>query len=84
MNFFFAVPLGPFFNLENWFLIQVSGVAFDSYWSAPNSDGNGENTVYRFGSVGQVKISSIKKRTAKQLKLKNFTHLPYMVHLCAA
>ncbi|KAJ1685829.1 hypothetical protein LUZ63_017219 [Rhynchospora breviuscula] len=31
----------------------VSGVAFDSYWSAPNSDGTGENTVYRLGSVGQ-------------------------------
>ncbi|KAG6502945.1 hypothetical protein ZIOFF_035234 [Zingiber officinale] len=31
----------------------VSGVAFDSYWSAPNSEGNGENVVYRFGSVGQ-------------------------------
>ncbi|GKB86154.1 WD repeat-containing protein 20-like protein [Tanacetum coccineum] len=31
----------------------VSGVAFDSYWSAPNSDGSGENIVYRFGSVGQ-------------------------------
>ncbi|CAA3001399.1 WD repeat-containing protein 20-like [Olea europaea var. sylvestris] len=31
----------------------VSGVAFDSYWSAPNSDGTGENVVYRFGSVGQ-------------------------------
>ncbi|CAD6340737.1 unnamed protein product [Miscanthus lutarioriparius] len=30
----------------------VSGVAFDSYWSLPSSDGNGEN-VYRFGSVGQ-------------------------------
>jgi hypothetical protein len=32
----------------------VSGVAFDSYWSSPNSDGTGENVVYRFGSVGQV------------------------------
>ncbi|KAK6146991.1 hypothetical protein DH2020_017903 [Rehmannia glutinosa] len=32
----------------------VSGVAFDSYWVAPNSDGVGENVVYRFGSVGQV------------------------------
>ncbi|KAD5803140.1 hypothetical protein E3N88_14500 [Mikania micrantha] len=31
----------------------VSGVAFDSYWSAPNTDGTGENIVYRFGSVGQ-------------------------------
>ncbi|KAH6762366.1 Transducin/WD40 repeat-like superfamily protein [Perilla frutescens var. hirtella] len=31
----------------------VSGVAFDSYWLAPNSDGVGENIVYRFGSVGQ-------------------------------
>ncbi|KAG1331122.1 hypothetical protein COCNU_02G010900 [Cocos nucifera] len=32
---------------------KVSGVAFDSYWSAPNSDGTGENVMYRFGSVGQ-------------------------------
>ncbi|KQJ92046.1 WD repeat-containing protein 20 [Brachypodium distachyon] len=31
----------------------VSGVAFDPYWSPPNSDGTGENVVYRFGSVGQ-------------------------------
>ncbi|KAK4353312.1 hypothetical protein RND71_028830 [Anisodus tanguticus] len=31
----------------------VSGVAFDSYWSAPNSDGSDESVVYRFGSVGQ-------------------------------
>lgn len=31
----------------------VSGVAFDPYWSPPNSDGTGENAVYRFGSVGQ-------------------------------
>ncbi|KAL3642565.1 hypothetical protein CASFOL_013380 [Castilleja foliolosa] len=31
----------------------VSGVAFDSYWTAPNADGVGENVVYRFGSVGQ-------------------------------
>ncbi|XP_010509373.1 PREDICTED: dystrophia myotonica WD repeat-containing protein isoform X1 [Camelina sativa] len=31
----------------------VSGVAFDSYWSSPNSDGSGENVMYRFGSVGQ-------------------------------
>ncbi|GAV64691.1 WD40 domain-containing protein [Cephalotus follicularis] len=31
----------------------VSGVAFDSYWSSPNSDGTGESVVYRFGSVGQ-------------------------------
>lgn len=28
-------------------------MAFDSYWSSPNSDGT-EETVYRFGSVGQV------------------------------
>lgn len=33
---------------------QVSGVAFDSYWSSPTSDGSGENVMYRFGSVGQV------------------------------
>ncbi|KAJ8899825.1 hypothetical protein K2173_019528 [Erythroxylum novogranatense] len=31
----------------------VSGVAFDSYWSSPNSDGTGESVMYRFGSVGQ-------------------------------
>ncbi|CAL9138709.1 unnamed protein product [Musa acuminata var. zebrina] len=31
----------------------VSGVAFDSYWSAPNSEGAGDNVMYRFGSVGQ-------------------------------
>lgn len=31
----------------------VSGVAFDPYWSPPNSDDTGENAVYRFGSVGQ-------------------------------
>ncbi|KAL9228034.1 hypothetical protein vseg_003652 [Gypsophila vaccaria] len=31
----------------------VSGVAFDPYWSPPNSDDNGENVVYRFASVGQ-------------------------------
>ena len=37
---------------------QVSGVAFDSYWSVPNSDGTGENVMYRFGSVGQVKNNS--------------------------
>ncbi|CAM0950169.1 unnamed protein product [Alopecurus aequalis] len=34
-------------------LVQVSGVAFDPYWSPPNSDGTEENAVYRFGSVGQ-------------------------------
>ncbi|THF99317.1 hypothetical protein TEA_002696 [Camellia sinensis var. sinensis] len=31
----------------------VSGVAFDSYWSPPNSEDTGENVMYRFGSVGQ-------------------------------
>ncbi|XP_043696701.1 WD repeat-containing protein 20-like isoform X2 [Telopea speciosissima] len=31
----------------------VSGVAFDSYWSSPTSDGTGESVMYRFGSVGQ-------------------------------
>ncbi|RDX90249.1 creC [Mucuna pruriens] len=31
----------------------VSGVAFDSYWSSPNSNDNGETIMYRFGSVGQ-------------------------------
>ena len=29
-------------------------MAFDPFWSPPNSDGTGENIVYRFGSVGQV------------------------------
>ncbi|XP_056865467.1 uncharacterized protein LOC108848491 isoform X2 [Raphanus sativus] len=32
----------------------VSGVAFDSYWSSPNTDGSGEHIMYRFGSVGQL------------------------------
>uniref|UniRef100_A0A7N0U586 Uncharacterized protein n=1 Tax=Kalanchoe fedtschenkoi TaxID=63787 RepID=A0A7N0U586_KALFE len=31
----------------------VSGVAFDSYWTSPNSEGTGETVLYRFGSVGQ-------------------------------
>ncbi|CAL5419944.1 unnamed protein product [Camellia sinensis] len=31
----------------------VSGVAFDSYWSSPSSDGLEEHVMYRFGSVGQ-------------------------------
>ncbi|XP_039043033.1 WD repeat-containing protein 20-like [Hibiscus syriacus] len=31
----------------------VSGAAFDSYWSSPNTDGTGETVMYRFGSVGQ-------------------------------
>nr|KJB36617.1 hypothetical protein B456_006G167400 [Gossypium raimondii] len=31
----------------------VSGVAFDPYWSSPNSDGTTETVMYRFGSVGQ-------------------------------
>ncbi|XP_004304419.1 PREDICTED: dystrophia myotonica WD repeat-containing protein [Fragaria vesca subsp. vesca] len=31
----------------------VSGVAFDPYWSSPNSEGIGETVMYRFGSVGQ-------------------------------
>nr|XP_043612111.1 dystrophia myotonica WD repeat-containing protein [Erigeron canadensis] len=31
----------------------VSGVAFDSYWSSPNTDGTDESVIYRFGSVGQ-------------------------------
>ncbi|XP_061374234.1 uncharacterized protein LOC133316494 [Gastrolobium bilobum] len=31
----------------------VSGVAFDSYWSSPNANDNGETVRYRFGSVGQ-------------------------------
>lgn len=31
----------------------VSGVAFDSYWSSPTSDGTEETVMYRFGSVGQ-------------------------------
>lgn len=31
----------------------VSGVAFDPFWSPPNSDDTGESVVYRFGSVGQ-------------------------------
>ncbi|KAJ9558965.1 hypothetical protein OSB04_013579, partial [Centaurea solstitialis] len=35
----------------------VSGVAFDSYWSPPTSEGESENAVYRFGSVGQDQSS---------------------------
>ncbi|XP_028775942.1 dystrophia myotonica WD repeat-containing protein [Neltuma alba] len=31
----------------------VSGVAFDSYWTPPNSNDNTETVMYRFGSVGQ-------------------------------
>ncbi|XP_031382770.1 probable catabolite repression protein creC isoform X2 [Punica granatum] len=31
----------------------VSGVAFDSFWSSPNSDDSGDSVLYRFGSVGQ-------------------------------
>lgn len=31
----------------------VSGVAFDSHWSPPTSDGTAETVMYRFGSVGQ-------------------------------
>ncbi|XP_040862279.1 dystrophia myotonica WD repeat-containing protein isoform X1 [Glycine max] len=31
----------------------VSGVAFDSYWSSPNSNDDEETIRYRFGSVGQ-------------------------------
>ncbi|KAK4281475.1 hypothetical protein QN277_012961 [Acacia crassicarpa] len=31
----------------------VSGVAFDSYWTPPNSDDSTETVMYRFGSVGQ-------------------------------
>lgn len=31
----------------------VSSVAFDSYWSPPNSDEAVESVMYRFGSVGQ-------------------------------
>ncbi|KAM0939979.1 putative transcription factor WD40-like family [Dioscorea sansibarensis] len=48
-------------SMEDWKIVAwgeghnswVSGVAFDSYWSVPNSDGTGENVMYRFGSVGQ-------------------------------
>jgi WD40 repeat protein len=37
----------------------VSGVAFDSNWSSPNSDGSGEHVMYRFGSVGQVFLHTL-------------------------
>ena len=40
--------------------LQVSSVAFDSYWSPPNSDEEVESVMYRFGSVGQVLISLYK------------------------
>jgi hypothetical protein len=39
-------------------VLQVSAVAFDPYWSPPNSDEAEENVMYRFGSVGQVPRSS--------------------------
>lgn len=35
--------------------LQVSGVAFDPYWSPQTSEDESENEVYRFGSVGQVR-----------------------------
>lgn len=41
----------------DFLLLQVSGVAFDSYWSSPASDETEENVVYRFGSVGQVLLA---------------------------
>ncbi|KAL8262971.1 hypothetical protein R6Q59_024320 [Mikania micrantha] len=31
----------------------LSGAAFDPYWSPPTSEDESDNTVYRFGSVGQ-------------------------------
>lgn len=37
-----------------WMVLQVSGVAFDSYWSPPNTENSVETVMYRFGSVGQV------------------------------
>lgn len=46
-------PISYYFNSCFW---QVSGVAFDSYWTSPNSDGTEETVMYRFGSVGQVLI----------------------------
>ena len=60
-----AVSCTRFMNTVLIFLLtggwQVSGVAFDSYWSPPNSDGTGESVMYRFGSVGQVLWYSIDK-----------------------
>ena len=41
-------------NFDALMFNQVSGVAFDSYWSSPNSNDNEETVRYRFGSVGQV------------------------------
>lgn len=53
---------------------QVSGVAFDSYWSPPSSDGNGEN-VYRFGSVGQVCLVYIARTVVWILKYYSTTYV---------
>ena len=41
----------------SFYVLQVSSVAFDSYWSPPSSDDAGENVMYRFGSVGQVPVN---------------------------
>ena len=57
-----------------FFWWQVSGVAFDSYWSPPSSDGNGEN-VYRFGSVGQVCLVYIARTVVWILKYYSTTYV---------
>ena len=47
--------------------LQVSGVAFDSYWSAPNTDGTGESIVYQFGSKIMLQINYIRVAATKNL-----------------
>lgn len=48
-----------FLIAENPLYWQISGVSFDSFLQAPNSEAE-QNVVYRFGSVGQVIILKFK------------------------
>ncbi|XP_052482608.1 uncharacterized protein LOC105783363 isoform X3 [Gossypium raimondii] len=57
----------------------VSGVAFDSYWSSPNSDGTGETVMYRFGSVGQSKSTAGERQKKEKSK---HTHPTHRIHNC--
>ncbi|KAD5803478.1 hypothetical protein E3N88_14838 [Mikania micrantha] len=43
------------FSADGRYLATLSGAAFDPYWSPPTSEDESDNTVYRFGSVGQHK-----------------------------
>lgn len=59
-----VVNMGILLWISSWSIsfsaLQVSAVAFDSYWSPPSSDDAGENVMYRFGSVGQVSVNLYK------------------------